>query len=36
MNISAFFIERPIFASVIAVFITLIGAFASPQLPLAQ
>ena len=36
MNISAFFIERPIFASVIAVFITLIGAFAYPQLPLAQ
>ena len=28
MNISSFFIERPIFAGVIAVFITLIGAFA--------
>src|SRR3546814_171124 len=36
MNISAFFIERPIFASVIAVFITLIGAFSYPQLPLSQ
>ena len=36
MNISGFFIERPIFASVVAVFITLIGAFAYPQLPLAQ
>ena len=32
MNISRFFIERPIFAAVIAVFITLIGAFAYPQL----
>jgi multidrug efflux pump subunit AcrB len=36
MNISSFFIERPIFAGVIAVFITLIGAFAYPQLPLSQ
>ena len=36
MNISSFFIERPIFASVIAVFITLLGAFAYPALPLAQ
>src|SRR3546814_17533980 len=36
MNISSFFIERPIFASVIAVFITLIGAFSYPQLPLSQ
>jgi hydrophobe/amphiphile efflux-1 (HAE1) family protein len=36
MNISSFFIERPIFAGVIAVFITLIGAFAYPLLPLAQ
>jgi hydrophobe/amphiphile efflux-1 (HAE1) family protein len=36
MNISAFFIERPIFASVIAFFITLIGAFAYPQLSLSQ
>jgi len=36
MNISRFFIDRPIFAGVIAVFITLIGAFALPQLPLSQ
>ena len=36
MNISGFFIERPIFAAVIAVFITLLGAFAYPALPLAQ
>jgi hydrophobe/amphiphile efflux-1 (HAE1) family protein len=36
MNISRFFIERPIFAGVIAVFIVLIGAFAYPQLSLSQ
>ncbi|AJP71754.1 efflux RND transporter permease subunit [Sphingomonas hengshuiensis] len=36
MNISGFFIERPIFAGVIAVFITLIGAFCYPMLPLSQ
>jgi len=36
MNISRFFIDRPIFAAVIAVVITLIGAFAFPQLPLSQ
>jgi hydrophobe/amphiphile efflux-1 (HAE1) family protein len=36
MNISAFFIERPIFAAVISIFITLIGAFCYPLLPLAQ
>jgi len=36
MNISRFFIERPIFAAVIAVFITLIGAFSYPQLSLSQ
>ena len=36
MKLSAFFIERPIFAAVIAVFITLIGAFAFPLLPLSQ
>ncbi|HEX8225134.1 MAG TPA: multidrug efflux RND transporter permease subunit [Allosphingosinicella sp.] len=36
MNISRFFIERPIFAAVIAIFITLIGAFAYPQLSLSQ
>ena len=27
-NLSSFFIDRPIFASVIALFITLLGAFA--------
>ncbi len=36
MNISRFFIERPIFAAEIAVFITLIGAFSIPQLALSQ
>ncbi|MBX3562784.1 MAG: multidrug efflux RND transporter permease subunit [Sphingomonas sp.] len=36
MNISSFFIDRPIFASVIAMFITLFGLFAYPSLPLAQ
>ena len=36
MNISRFFIDRPIFAGVIAVVITLIGIFAYPLLPLSQ
>ena len=36
MNLSSFFIDRPIFASVIALFITLLGAFSYPPLPLAQ
>ncbi|OWR00009.1 efflux RND transporter permease subunit [Sphingopyxis witflariensis] len=36
MNFSRFFVDRPIFAAVIAIFITLIGAFAYPLLPLAQ
>ena len=36
MNFSSFFIDRPIFASVIALFITLLGAFAYPALPLSQ
>ena len=36
MNFSRFFIDRPIFAIVIATFITLVGAFAYPSLPLAQ
>ncbi|MDQ8755426.1 multidrug efflux RND transporter permease subunit [Sphingosinicella sp. LHD-64] len=36
MNISGFFIDRPIFAAVISIFITLLGAFAYPTLPLAQ
>jgi hydrophobe/amphiphile efflux-1 (HAE1) family protein len=36
MRFSRFFIDRPIFAGVIAVFITLLGMFSLPQLPLAQ
>ncbi|MFB0613973.1 efflux RND transporter permease subunit [Aurantiacibacter poecillastricola] len=36
MNISRFFIDRPIFAAVIAIVITLIGAFSYPLLPLSQ
>jgi len=36
MGFSRFFIDRPIFAGVISVFITLIGLFAYPLLPLAQ
>ncbi len=36
MRFSHFFIARPIFAGVIAVFITLLGLFAYPLLPLAQ
>ncbi|MDP9422769.1 MAG: multidrug efflux RND transporter permease subunit [Pseudomonadota bacterium] len=36
MNFSSFFIDRPIFASVIALFITLLGVFAYPVLPLSQ
>ncbi len=36
MNFSRFFIDRPIFAIVISVVITLIGAFAYPLLPLSQ
>ncbi len=36
MRFSHFFIDRPIFAMVISVFITLIGVFAYPLLPLAQ
>jgi len=36
VKLSAFFIERPIFAGVIAIFITLIGAFCFPMLPLSQ
>jgi len=36
MNFSRFFIDRPIFAGVIAVFITLVGIFAYPLLPLSQ
>ena len=36
MKFSRFFVDRPIFAAVIAIFITLIGAFSYPQLPLSQ
>lgn len=36
MRLSHFFIDRPIFAMVLAVFMTLMGIFAYPQLPLAQ
>ncbi|MBN8552223.1 MAG: efflux RND transporter permease subunit [Caulobacterales bacterium] len=36
MNISRFFIDRPIFAGVLSVFITVIGLFAMPLLPLSQ
>nr|WP_314436963.1 multidrug efflux RND transporter permease subunit [uncultured Brevundimonas sp.] len=36
MNISRFFIDRPIFAAVIAVVISIIGIFAYPLLPLSQ
>ena len=36
MNISSFFIERPIFAAVVSVFITLVGIFSYPQLSLSQ
>jgi len=36
MNISSFFIERPIFASVIALIMVMIGAIAVTLLPVAQ
>ncbi len=36
MNLSHFFIERPIFATVLSIFITLIGAVAYFTLPVAQ
>ena len=36
MRISHFFIERPIFAAVVAIAITLLGAIAYPLLPVAQ
>jgi HAE1 family hydrophobic/amphiphilic exporter-1 len=36
MRLSHFFIDRPVFAGVIAVLITLIGAIAFPTLPIAQ
>jgi len=36
MKFSRFFIDRPIFAGVISVFVALLGLFAYPQLPLSQ
>jgi HAE1 family hydrophobic/amphiphilic exporter-1 len=36
MNLSHFFIERPIFATVISLFITIIGAVAYFTLPISQ
>ena len=36
MKLSHFFIERPVFASVLAILITLLGAIAFPSLPIAQ
>ncbi len=36
MPLSHFFIERPVFAAVIAILITLVGAIAFPNLPVAQ
>ena len=36
MNIAKFFIDRPVFASVLSILIVLIGAVAYFRLPLAQ
>ena len=36
MKLSHFFIDRPVFAAVIAILITLLGAIAYPSLPVAQ
>ncbi len=36
MPISHFFIERPVFAAVVAILITLVGAIALPNLPISQ
>jgi hydrophobe/amphiphile efflux-1 (HAE1) family protein len=36
MNISSFFIERPIFASVLAIIITVAGLLAIPSLPISE
>ena len=36
MRLSHFFIDRPIFATVLSVFITLVGGFAYFSLPVAQ
>ena len=36
MNISSFFIERPIFATVLAILITVAGVLAMPNLPISE
>lgn len=36
MRLTHFFVDRPIFASVIAIVITLVGIFSYPQLPVSQ
>src|ERR1700753_2699098 len=36
MNISSFFIERPIFATVLAIIITVAGLLAMPSLPISE
>src|ERR1041384_4129867 len=36
MRISHFFIDRPIFASVVSIVIVIVGAVAFPRLPIAQ
>src|SRR5580658_2686916 len=36
MNLSHFFIDRPVFAAVVAILITLVGIIAYPSLPVAQ
>src|SRR6201986_4644763 len=36
MNISSFFIERPIFASVLAILITVAGLLSIPSLPISE
>ena len=36
MNISSFFIERPIFATVLAIVVTFAGLLAIPSLPISE
>ncbi|HEY2481698.1 MAG TPA: efflux RND transporter permease subunit, partial [Caulobacteraceae bacterium] len=36
MRLSHFFVDRPVFAAVIAIIIVLVGAIAYPTLPVAQ
>src|SRR5215472_17264727 len=36
MNVSSFFIERPIFASVLAIILVVVGLVALPYLPISQ